>query len=344
MNVAYNDEQLESYLKHATQVSRENPVVISQFILGAREIEVDGVCDGENVFLGAIIEHIEDAGVHSGDATMVIPSLNLGENLQEEIKSVSRKIARGLDIKGPFNIQYLVKDDEVNVIECNLRSSRSMPFVSKITGSNLMEYAADAIMGGKIQDGDATTDLYGVKSPQFSFMRLEGSEPLTGVEMVSTGEVACFGNSFSEAFLTSLIASGLKMPKGDASVLISVGGKKDLGVKIAEKFSGSYSIIATEGTAKAIRASDISCGEVYKISDGKEPNVLDVIENGRVGLIVNTPSPGNLQAESDGYLMRRKAVEFGVPMITNLELADALADIITEHRVISSILAWAQGD
>ncbi len=341
MNVAYHDEQLESYLKHATQVSRENPVVISQFILGAREIEVDGVCDGENVFLGAIIEHIEDAGVHSGDATMVIPSLNLGENLQEEIKSVSRKIARGLDIRGPFNIQYLVKDDEVNVIECNLRSSRSMPFVSKITGSNLMEYAADAILGGKIQEGDATTDLYGVKSPQFSFMRLEGSEPLTGVEMVSTGEVACFGNSFSEAFLTSLIASGLKMPKGDASVLISVGGDKDLGVKIAEKFSGSYSIIATEGTAKAIRASDISCGEVYKISDGKEPNVLDVIENGRVGLIVNTPSPGNLQAESDGYLMRRKAVEYGIPIITNLELANTLADIIVEHRVISSILAWA---
>jgi len=342
MNVAYRDEQLESYLRHAAQVSRENPVVISKFVEGAREIEVDGVCDGVNVFLGAIIEHIEDAGVHSGDATMVIPTLNLGERLQEEIRSVSRKIARGLDIRGPFNIQYLVKGDEVNVIECNLRSSRSMPFVSKITGSNLMEYAAEAILGGKIPDGDAATDLYGVKSPQFSFMRLEGSDPLTGVEMVSTGEVACFGSSFSEAFLTSLIASGLKMPRGEDSVLMSVGEDKDVAVKIAEKFSGSYSLVATEGTARAIRASGVSCGEVYKISDGKEPSVLDIIEDGSVGLIINTPSPGNPQAVSDGYLMRRKAVEYGVPMITNLELANTLANVIKEHRVISSILAWAQ--
>jgi len=333
MNVAYDDAQLEEYLARAAGVSKDHPVVISKFMVDAREVEVDGVCDGENVFIGAVIEHVEDAGVHSGDATMVIPSMTLDEGVKEAIKETSRKIARSLHVRGPFNVQYLVKNDVVYVIECNLRSSRSMPFVSKITGRNLMELAADAILGIGIENGEASTSLFGVKSPQFSFMRLEGSEPLRGVEMVSTGEVACFGESFEESLLMSLQASGLEIPERGRSVLISVGGGKDEAINIAQKLKSFYRIVATQHTAEALRAGGVPCENVYKISEGKSPNVLDVIESGEIGFIINTPSPGNVQAVSDGYLMRRKAVEYGIPMLTNLKLARVLSDALTDETI-----------
>ncbi|MCJ7762285.1 carbamoyl-phosphate synthase (glutamine-hydrolyzing) large subunit, partial [Candidatus Bathyarchaeota archaeon] len=183
MNVAFDESQLEDYLKKATEVSQEHPVVISKFMLNAREVEMDGVCDGENVFVGAIIEHVENAGVHSGDATMSIPAMTIDEITKEKLRKTTRKIARGLHIKGPFNIQYLVKNRDVYVIECNLRASRSMPFVSKAIGKNLMDIAASAMLGEKIEDGEAVTERFGVKYPQFSFMRLEGADPVTGVEM-----------------------------------------------------------------------------------------------------------------------------------------------------------------
>jgi carbamoyl-phosphate synthase large subunit len=331
MNIAQDEEQLENFLIKAAVVSSEHPVVISKFMTGSREVEVDGVCDGENVFLGAIIEHVEDAGVHSGDATMLIPTITISEVEKDEIRRTSRKIARSLKIRGPFNIQYLVKNGEVYVIETNLRASRSMPFVSKITGVNLIAIASSAIVGGKIDEGEATIDRFGVKSPQFSFMRLEGTDPLTGVEMVSTGEVVAFNKSFDEAFITSLVASGVSLPvRGDA-MLLSVGGDKSKAIKIARKLASiGLKIYATKHTAEALRSNGLHCETIYKISEGKKPNVLDYLENRKIKLVINTPSPDNIstQVVSDGFLIRRRAVEFGIPIITNLKLADTFADTL----------------
>jgi len=334
MSVAFDESQLEDYLRKATEVSREYPVVISKFMLNAREVEVDGVCDGENVFVGAIVEHIENAGVHSGDATMSIPSMTIDENSKEKIRRITRKIARGLHIKGPFNIQYLVKNRDVYVIECNLRASRSMPFVSKTVGKNLMDIAASAMLGKRIEDGEAVAEKFGVKYPQFSFMRMEGADPVTGVEMVSTGEVACFGHSFEEALLKSMIAGGTRIPKSGDSILISVGGEKEKAVGIVKKIStNGYKIFATEHTAEALRKNGIECENIYKISEGKNPNVLDFLVKRKLNFVINTSNPNKIetQAITDGYLIRRKAVEFGIPIITNLELVDSLANALRNH-------------
>lgn len=336
MSVAYDESQLEEYLRKATDVSREHPVVISKFMLNAREVEVDGICDGENVFVGAIVEHVENAGVHSGDATMSLPAMTIDEITKEKMRRTTRKIARGLNIKGPFNIQYLVKDHDVYVIECNLRASRSMPFVSKAIGRNLMEIAASAMIGEKIDDGEAIAERFGVKYPQFSFMRMEGADPITGVEMVSTGEVACFGRSFEEALLKSMIAGGTRIPKSGDSILISVGGEKEKAVEIARKIANNgYRIFATEHTAEKLSENGISCERIYKISEGKKPNVLDFLVDRKLSFVFNTPHPNRIvsQAITDGYLIRRKAVEFGVPVITNLELVDSLVTALRNHIV-----------
>ncbi|MFB3888787.1 MAG: carbamoyl-phosphate synthase (glutamine-hydrolyzing) large subunit [Candidatus Bathyarchaeia archaeon] len=334
MSVVYDESQLEDYLRKATEVSEEHPVVISKFILNAREVEVDGVCDGYNVFVGAIIEHVENAGVHSGDATMSLPAMTIDEITKEKIRRITRQIARDLCIKGPFNIQYLVKNRDVYVIECNLRASRSMPFVSKAIGKNLMEIAACAMMGEKIEDGEAVTDRFGVKCPQFSFMRLEGADPVTGVEMVSTGEVACFGRSFEEALLKAMIAGGTRIPKSGDSILISVGGEKEKAVEIAKKIANNgYRILATGHTAETLTANGIACEKVYKISEGMKPNALDLIMERKINFVFNIPHPNRIvtQAITDGYQIRRKAVEFGVPVFTNLELVDSLANALRNH-------------
>ncbi len=337
MKVASGENQLEEYLKEATKVSREHPVVISKFILNAKEVEVDGVCDGENVFIGAIIEHVEEAGTHSGDATMSIPSITISESVKNKIREYTRKIARKLCIKGPFNIQYLVKDGNVYVIECNLRASRSMPFVSKTTNINLMELAADAIVGKKIADGEAVAKKYCVKSPQFSFMRLEGADPVTGVEMVSTGEVACFGNSFEEAFLKSLIAAGMKIPKRGESILISVSDKDKIIQSSRKLLTNGFRIYATAHTAEALIANNIKCETLYKVSENKKPNILDFLINKELSLVINIPNPGEMitQALIDEYVIRRKAVEFGIPVITNLELVNTLANALENHLSLS---------
>jgi carbamoyl-phosphate synthase large subunit len=332
MNVAFDEKNLEDYLRKATKVSKEHPVVISKFITDAKEVEVDGVCDGKNVFIGAIIEHVENAGVHSGDATMCIPSINIENYVKDKIRDYTRRIARRLNIKGPFNIQYIVKDGEVYVIECNLRASRSMPFVSKTVGINLMNMAADAILGREIKDGEASVNKFSVKVPQFSFMRLEGADPITGVEMVSTGEVACFGENFEEAFLKALIAGGLNLPKKGDPILITVGGHKESIVPIAKKFfEKEFQIYATEHTAEVLIKNDIKCDVLHKVSESKKPNILDYLINQRIKLVINIlklEGAGSLKALDDDYLIRRKAVEFGIPVITNLELAHALVNAI----------------
>ena len=307
-------------------------MVITKFSLNSHEVEVDGVADGENVFIGAIIEHIENAGVHFGDATMAIPSLTLSRRVQKNIKETTAKIALGLNIKGPFNIQYLCKNyNEIFVIECNLRASRSMPFVSKTTEVNLMELAAKVALGSKINPGVAVPKRYGVKSPVFSFMRLEKAEPLTGVEMASTGEVACFGDNFREAFLDSLVASGVRLPETGDSMLVTVGGDKSRAVEIAWKAHvKGFKIYATKHTAEALYENGVPCITVYKVSEEGDPSILDLLDHKELKLVINTPNieTADSQVISDGYLIRRKTVELGVPLITNLELAGMLIDML----------------
>jgi len=329
MNVAFDEGQVTDYIEQAAKISRDHPVVISKFLSGAREVEVDGVCDGTNVFIGALVEHVENAGVHSGDATMSIPTLTIGEATKHLILRNSEMIAQSLVIKGPFNIQFLVKNGEVQVIECNLRASRSMPFVSKMIGTNLMELAATAIMGGTIKSGEGTSTGFGVKAPQFSFTRLDNADPITGVEMVSTGEVACFGDTFQDAFINALIASNFYVPRKGEAVLISMGETRKGIIPYARMLAETgYRIYATRHTAEELAGKGIDSTILYKVRERRQPNILDYLTSKEIKLVINIPSH-ETDAESrlilrDEYVIRRKAAEFGIPVVTNLELARAL--------------------
>src|SRR2546426_6145620 len=337
MNVAFDEGQLTEYIEQAANISRDYPVVISKFLSGAREVEVDGVCDGTNVFIGALVEHVENAGVHSGDATMSIPTLTIGEVTKERVLRYSEMIAQSLLIKGPFNIQFLVKNGEVQVIECNLRASRSMPFVSKMIGTNLMDLAATAIMGGTIKAGEGTSTGFGVKAPQFSFTRLDNADPVTGVEMVSTGEVACFGETFQDAFINALTASNFYIPKKDDAILISMGETRKGILPYARMLArAGYRIFATQHTAEEFAKNGIECRILHKVSEKKKPNIMDHLQNREIRLVINIPSheedPASHRILKDEYLIRRKAAEFGIPIVTNLELARALTKALVRHN------------
>jgi carbamoyl-phosphate synthase large subunit len=337
MNVAVDEIQLTEQIRQAARVSREYPVVISKFVLGAREVEVDGVSDAENVFIGAVMEHVENAGVHSGDATMSIPTITIKDASKERVIDYARRIARSLKIKGPFNIQFLVKNGDVQVIECNLRASRSMPFVSKMTETNLMELAAKAIVGDSIHDGKGKTIGFGVKAPQFSFTRLDKADPVTGVEMVSTGEVACFADTFQDAFINALIASNFYVPRKGDSVLITMGKTRAGIIPYARMLSeNGYRIFATRHTAEEFAQMGIASTTLRKIREKKDPNILDYIINRKIKLVINIPSIEK-EAESslvlqDEYVIRRKAAEFGIPVVTNLQLAQALVKSLISYN------------
>jgi carbamoyl-phosphate synthase large subunit len=357
MRVAYDEISLENFLKLATIVSQDQPVVISKFISKAQEVEVDGVSDGETCIIGAIIEHVENAGIHSGDATMSIsvPPQTLSLLIQRKIKDVTYKIVKALNIKGPFNIQYLVKDDAVYVIECNLRASRSIPFVSKTRGVNLIELATLAMLNKKFEKLP-TCDLppishVGVKVPQFSFMRLSGADPVLGVEMMSTGEVACLGENFEDAFSKAIQSAQFRIPPKGGSVLITIGGKepKRRVVPIAKDLKKlGFKIYATKNTAKVLKESGLTGVTVLrKVKEiPAHPNILDFLQERKIDLVINTPSGRNLvinapkgrKKESvsdvltDGYIIRRQAVEFNVPVITNLELALALVKVLKKRE------------
>jgi carbamoyl-phosphate synthase large subunit len=344
MRVAYDETALENFLNLAAKVSRDHPVVISKFIDKAREVEVDGVYDGETCLIGSIMEHVENAGVHSGDATMSIPPHTLSVEVQKKIEEATQKIVKALKIKGPYNIQYLVKGGVVYVIECNLRASRSMPFVSKTRGINLIELATLAMLGKKFEElktcGLPPTPHVGVKVPQFSFMRLSGADPVLGVEMLSTGEVACLGENFADAFSKALQSAEFKIPPKGGSVLITVGGEepKKRVVPLAKAFEEmGFKIYATEHTAEALQAAGINSSVLHKVKEASvNPNILDYLQENKIDLVINVPM-GNKQKSysdvlTDGYIIRRKAVEFNVPVITNLELASALVEVLKQKE------------
>jgi len=346
MRVAYNETALENFLKLAAKVSRDQPVVISKFVNKAKEVEVDGVYDGETCLIGSIMEHVENAGVHSGDATMSVPPHTLPIEVQRKIEDATQKIVKALKIKGPYNIQYLVKEGEVYVIECNLRASRSMPFVSKTRGINLIELATLAMLDKKFETVLKTCGLplpnhFGVKVPQFSFMRLSGADPVLGVEMLSTGEVACLGENFDDAFSKALQSAEFRIPPKGGSVLITVGGEepKRRVVPLAKAFEEmGFQIYATEHTAEVLQAAGVnSISVLSKVKEsGSNPNILDYLQNQKIDLVINVPVANKQRNYSDvltdGYIIRRQAVEFNVPVITNLELASALVRVLKQRE------------
>ncbi len=335
MKVVWNDQQLERFLTDATNVSPDHPVVISKFLQDAGEVEVDAVSDGKDVIIGSVIEHIDNAGVHSGDAMMSIPPWRLDRKTVDTITDYSIRIGKALNVKGPFNIQYLVKDDVVSVIEANVRASRSMPFVSKFVGFNIINLAAKAMTGKPLPT--AAKDLwlktagFGIKVPQFSFMQLEGSDIVLGVEMQSTGEVACFGNSFYDALSKAYMAAGYSLPLSGAA-LITIGGQKNkekLLPIISLISSMRYKMMATEHTAEFMENNsfrDIQL--VYKISEpSRKPNISDLLYERQIDFIINIPATSTIEKYVgmlyDEYQIRRKAVEMGIPVLTTIEAASS---------------------
>lgn len=333
MKVIWNDEQLERYINEAAQVSPEYPIVISKFFQDSSEVEVDAVCNGKDVIIGALIEHIDNAGIHSGDAMMCIPPWRLNRQTMNTIVDYSNMIATKLEVKGPLNIQYLVKDDEVYVIEANVRASRTTPFVSKIVGINLISLASKAIIDGNLPDGLNEPWLkisgFGIKVPQFSFMQLEGSDIVLGVEMQSTGEVACHGNSFYDALSKAYEAAGYNLPLS-GSALITIGGQKNkekMLSLISLINSMKFNLLATEHTAEFIKNNiTTNVQEVHKISEPvRKPNIADLLYDKKIDFIINIPSTSTIEKYvgmlDDEYQIRRKAVEMGVPVLTTVESA-----------------------
>lgn len=322
MNVALDEKELENYLKKATLISKDHPVVISKFITGAKEIEVDGVAKNGDLKIEIISEHIENAGVHSGDATIVVPPQKLYIETINKIKKITKKIVKELKISGPFNIQFLAKENEIMVIECNLRASRSFPFVSKITGINLGKLATLAILGKKVKKYPTPLDLdwVGVKAPQFSFFRIKGADPVLKVEMSSTGEVGCFGENINEAYLKSIIATGIKLPK--KSVLLSLGGKRNK-IELLEEakslFLLGYKIYATYHTAQFLRENNIKVQTLYKIHENKEPNIKTFLEKKKIDLVINITDSLFKKETEDDYIIRRLAIDCNIPLLTDLK-------------------------
>ncbi|MFX1469361.1 MAG: carbamoyl-phosphate synthase (glutamine-hydrolyzing) large subunit [Promethearchaeota archaeon] len=344
MRVSYDENTLIDTLDLAASISSEYPVVITKFFTNAREIECDGISDGVNVLIGAIVEHIENAGIHSGDATMVIPPQTVPKDVIEKIENYTREIALALKIQGPFNVQYLVKNGEVYVIECNLRSSRSMPYVSKSRGINLMKLAAEVIMGEKIPNRLMKLpygNYVSVKAPMFSFMRLDKADPILGVEMASTGETSCFGSDFPEALIKTLESTEQTIPINGGNILISVGGEdlKKQVIPLAKKLNNlNFKIFATEDTALTLKNNGIEAVKLYKVHEyGKEPNIMACLQDGHIDMVINIPMPTTVEEKfktivEDEYKIRRMAVDYNIPVIVNLELAKAIVDAIENIR------------
>ena len=335
MNVCYSDEELERFLQLATEVSHEYPVVVSQFMQETKEIEFDAVADKGEVVEYAISEHVEYAGVHSGDATMVFPAQHIYFSTVRQIKKIARKIAQELNISGPFNIQFLAKNREVKVIECNLRASRSFPFVSKILKRNFIDTATKIMLDAPYSRPDGSEfdiDRIGVKASQFSFARLQNADPVLGVDMSSTGEVGCLGDDLNEALLNALIATGYRLPKPGANILISSGGAKGK-VSLLEPAKSlvnrGYKVYATGGTARFFNENGVDATPVLWPDEEGQNNVMDMIAAHQFDLIINVPKNHTKRELTNGYRIRRGAIDHNTPLMTNVRLAKAFIEAFT---------------
>ena len=337
MAVAGNDEELAAFLDKAAEVSPDYPIVISKFIENAKEIDVDAVARDGKLVCWAVSEHVENAGVHSGDATLVLPPQRTYLETMRQIRRVTASVAESLSINGPFNIQFLARNNQVMVIECNLRASRSFPFVSKVLKKNFIDAATRVIMGRPVEGVDQSfldLDYVGVKAPQFSFSRLDGADPTLGVEMASTGEVACLGVDFDEAFLKALISVGFRFPIH--RVLLSTGPleSKVAFLESAHRLKAlGVEFFATQGTADFMRRGGLEPAVLRWPLDGGSPNALDYIREKKVDLVINIPKDFGKEELTNDYMIRRAAVDYGIPLITNLQLAQRLAESLSRVPV-----------
>ena len=334
MNVCHDDDELRRFLEAASEVSKEYPVVISQFMTETNEIEFDGVAQNGEIVEYGISEHVEYAGVHSGDATMTFPAQQISFATARQIKKISRAIAKELNINGPFNIQFMARDNDILVIECNLRASRSFPFVSKVLKRNFIETATRIMLDAPYQKPDKSAfdiDRMGVKASQFSFARLQNADPVLGVDMSSTGEVGCMGDTFEEALLNSLIATGYKIPSKDKGIMLSSGGAKEKAslLDAAQALvKNGYTIYATAGTAKFLNENNVKATAVgWPDEDQKDlPNVMQMIADHKFDLIVNIPKNHTKRELTNGYRIRRGAIDHNIPLFTNARLASAFIE------------------
>ena len=348
MNVCSNEEELERFLKLAANVSKQHPVVVSSFIQHAKEIEWDAVAQNGEIKLYAISEHIEFAGVHSGDATIQFPPQKLYVETIRRIKKISGQIAKALNISGPFNIQYLAKNNDIKVIECNLRASRSFPFVSKVLKINFIDLATKVMLGIPVEKPNKNAfdlDYVGIKASQFSFSRLQGADPVLGVDMSSTGEVGCLGENTSEALLKAMLSVGQQIPQ--KSVLLSTGGAKqkvdmlDAAHKLHDK---GYTLYATGGTHKFLTDNGIPAILVYWPSESdKQPQALEMLHKKQIDMVVNIPKNLSSTELSNGYKIRRAAVDLNIPLLTNARLASAFIDAFCDLTLDQiEIKAWGE--
>ncbi len=345
MNIVSNHDELEHFLNLATQVSKQYPVVVSRFITDAKEIEMDAVADDGEIIAYAISEHIEFAGVHSGDATIMFPPQKVYVETLRRIKKISRQIAEELHISGPFNIQFLAKDNDIKVIECNLRASRSLPFVSKILKTNFIDMAVRIMLGEKVEKLNKNLfdiDHIGVKASQFSFSRLSKADPVLGVDMASTGEVGCIGDDYYEAILKSMLAVGYRIPK--KNILISSGpmrSKTELIQSAHLLIANNFKLFTTKGTHDFFKKNGIKSTMVNWPDIDKVPNAYQLIKEKKIDLVINIPKNLSSEELNNDYIIRRASVDFNVPLITNARLASAFIYAITRYKMSDlSIKSW----
>jgi carbamoyl-phosphate synthase large subunit len=327
MNVCYDETQLKTFLDLATEVSKKHPVVISEFLERCKEIEIDAVAEKGEIVVYAISEHVEYAGVHSGDATTQFPPQKIYVETIRRIKNIAREIASSLNISGPFNIQFLARDNYIKVIECNLRSSRSFPFVSKVLKINFIDLATKVMLGIPVEKPEKSAfdlDYVGIKASQFSFTRLQHADPVLSVDMTSTGEVGCIGDSFSEAILKSLLSVGYRIPQ--KRIMISSGTTKskvdllDACKLLDEK---GYELYATLGTQKFLKDNGVKAIAVNWPDEEGDYNIKEMIANKKFDLIINIPKDLSRRELTNGYIIRRSAIDFNIPLVTNARLASA---------------------
>ncbi len=345
MNVVSNESELEHFLQMAADVSKQHPVVVSEFIENAKEIEIDAVADKGEVILYAINEHIEFAGVHSGDATMVFPPQKIYFETVRRIKAVVRKIASELNISGPFNIQFLAKDNDIKVIECNLRASRSLPFVSKVLKVNFIELATDVMLEADYKIPNKSLfelDYIGIKAPQFSFSRLSMADPILGVDMSSTGEVGCIGEDYYDALLKSMLSVGYKIP--EKNILLSTGpveSKAELLGSVKLLINNGYKLFSTGGTHKFLSENNIESQLLHWPDEDKSPNTVEYLRKRKIDLVINIPKDHTKNELDNDYTIRRSAIDYNIPLITNSRLAQAfITAFCTKDIEDISIKSW----
>ena len=347
MNVCSNYEELDRFLKLAANVSKKHPVVVSQFIEHAKEVEMDAVAKDGDIVAYAISEHIEFAGVHSGDATIQFPPQKLYVETVRRIKRITREIAKELNISGPFNIQFLARDNDIKVIECNLRASRSFPFVSKVLKINFIELATKVMLGLPVEKPSKNLfdlDYVGIKASQFSFSRLQKADPVLGVDMASTGEVGCIGIDTSEAVLTAMLSVGYRIPQ--KNILLSTGTMKqkaDMMNAAKMLVAKGYNLFATGGTHKYLADAGIPSTLVHWPSDEQQPQALDLLHRKEIDMVVNIPKNLTEGELSNGYKIRRAAIDLNIPLITNARLASAFINAFCTMEVDDiSIRSWEE--